>query len=743
MIQIRVGGVTLDLYEFEPINMIFNIEDISTLEPKSEFTRVFRIPATPTNNNIFQYAYDLQQWNWDATKEVKCDILIDGNEFKRGVLFLNKVIKNNLKDIIEYEVNFLGSTSNFKKELKNKTLNDLDYSSLEHTLNYDNVVLSWGAYPSGTTTDGLLGGDIYYPLIDYGNEYFEELPLLTRISQNNTGSHFTQNSHPLTTERFKPMVRLEKLFDIIFSSTTYTLDSTFLRSNEVKNLYVSAFGNEKSNITLSSNNLLQVNLTTNILNQTSTLVVKFNNEVIDPANNYSTSTGQYVVPLNGSYDIQAVVYGSVRALVPSGGGTLLLELVKDTGGVETILDSSSYFVDGVNGFDYLDFTFNTGLLVQTLTANDKLFVRATPSGSIDRFDIYSLSSLNITRAPGDINIQPYMDNRYIVTDFVKDIITKFRMVFVPNEDGTEARKITIEPWKDYIGSGKVIDWSDRVVLEKDITIEPPFIGRGAKITFSDTEDTDFLNDINNKEFKEVFGTARVIFNYDSLSGEEEVSTNLSPTPFTQIERKDFNIGTTFFIPQIHFHEFQDNNTFPKRHEVMRPNTRLLYYNGMYDTDSITWYFENDDFTTYPLTTFYSAFPPSADTTNLNWQVEKGYDQHEIFDPYLSSSVYDTYWIPYLSNIYDKNARRVKLTLILDGNDLLDFEYKDVIFISGEYFYVENIEVQDITKKSECKVSLIRLLDYQVNTDNFTPPEIFNIWNLVTDDWGTTLDSWND
>ena len=52
MVQIRVGDIYLDLYQFDPPKLNFAIEDITDTSAKSSFSQEFRIPATANNSEF-------------------------------------------------------------------------------------------------------------------------------------------------------------------------------------------------------------------------------------------------------------------------------------------------------------------------------------------------------------------------------------------------------------------------------------------------------------------------------------------------------------------------------------------------------------------------------------------------------------------------------------------------------------------------------------------------------------------
>ena len=115
--------------------------------------------------------------DFDVTKKYNASILVDGNEFRTGHIRLQKVYYNGSGNIVDYEILFLGETKDFGAAVGQKTLCELVMSDLHHEYTMANIETSWNAYPEGIITDGLIDGDVLYPLIDFGNTYDGTTPM--------------------------------------------------------------------------------------------------------------------------------------------------------------------------------------------------------------------------------------------------------------------------------------------------------------------------------------------------------------------------------------------------------------------------------------------------------------------------------------------------------------------------------------------------------------------------------------
>ena len=176
---------------------------------------------------------------------------------------------------------------------------------------------------------------------------------------------------------------------------------------------------------------------------------------------------------------------------------------------------------------------------------DILQLIITPANS---FDVGSVGDCewDCTAAPGNYYPLRDLDCEYNQIDFIKDIITMFRLVMQPDKD--RPNNFIIEPWQDFIGSGTTYDWSDKLVREKDFISEPLFNTQSAIIEFTKQEDEDFINSFHQDNNKHPYGWLRFDSNNELLKGKRTVEvTGISPTPIDQIVH-----GTSGTHPEASF-----------------------------------------------------------------------------------------------------------------------------------------------------------------------------------------------
>ena len=122
--------------------------------------------------------------------------------------------------------------------------------------------------------------------------------------------------------------------------------------------------------------------------------------------------------------------------------------------------------------------------------NDIFKVDIQSQGSFDTSQV-GIVYWHCDSAPGSYYMPRDLDCEYLQIDYIKDIITMFRLVMQP--DNTRPNHFIIEPWSTFIGSGTTYDWSDKLVQDKDMVLEPLFNTQSAQIEYTFAEDEDLIN----------------------------------------------------------------------------------------------------------------------------------------------------------------------------------------------------------------------------------------------------------
>ena len=743
------SAIYIDLYDTEPIKLTLSIEDITNAEASSIFSRTFKVPATRHNNEFFTNAFEIDGIDYDVTVKRKAEILVDGAEFRQGQVRLQRIYVNGDQDKIDYELLFLGETRDFSSELADKTMCQIamtDFNWPELPQNYTNandfigpygfndIVGSWNAYPeSPNLVSGTADGDLLFPLIDHGNTYDDNgNPLQGRIALGSTGSgSFTHAANSLDLTRLKPMIRAKRIWDQIFEDAGYTYSSDFLNSPLFHQMYISAFGNNEQVG-------MEVGQTTTTVFESSSQfgqnndvgLFMWNNQVVGNVsgdyNIASPTTGSYFIcpgtaSVGGNFYIMSAAAQVDASNEQSNGpneplgSAVQLGVVDNIGGnITQILATGNYTFNGQTSSVTWD-SRNGGYQP---VAGQIIQVFINPDAPYVDYSNVTSTYWDCTAAPGDYYSPLDLDCQYKQIDYIKDILTMFRLVMQP--DNNRVNNFIIEPWQEFIGSGETYDWSDKLVQNKDVILEPLFNTQSQEIEFAFAEDEDYINQFHQDNNKHSYGWLRFNSNNELLKGKRDVKVNgIAPTPIDQIETaaNGAHAFPQWILPVIHTH---DDNTAANEHVPIKPKTRILFYNGLQDitVQQDKWYLDIDDGSPsivpyWPLVSPYSDWPVQQTSINLNFSNDTRY----YINPYpgpgyyeQGSTLFDEYWSRYISSLYNKFSRRLTAYFTLNNVDLQDFSFNDIIFVNGKYYRPEKINDVQIGETTEVKVQLITLKD---------------------------------
>ncbi len=212
----------LELFKDETILLtqtIQNARDIGSIF--TDFSQSFTLPASKSNNKLFEFYYNSDiETGFNANDKRSAQILLNGSLFRKGFLALDGVeLKQN--NPFSYKVTFFGETVDIKKQLKDLTLRNLfeAYTALNHT--YDVSTVSQGLVTS------LFNGKICYPLISHSDRYFYNSNTHAAQSRNlhYAGSGASQNQG-VNFRDLKPALKISEIFERINITTDLQFDLT-------------------------------------------------------------------------------------------------------------------------------------------------------------------------------------------------------------------------------------------------------------------------------------------------------------------------------------------------------------------------------------------------------------------------------------------------------------------------------------------------------------------------------------
>ena len=607
-------------------------------------------------------------------------------------------------------------------------------------------------------------------------------------------------NYSVNISQFRPAVQLRAMLNLIFAKAGFSYTSTFINTNYFGRLYMTT-GNHlelsslpTTNTNASPSGLMQVSnssqwgvlsseLTT--LNECVTV-----SQVVVPANTTSAS-GTCTTPAdpdsvwNSTYNFftkkattmqevtcqHNVTFSGVKGCNADDQVILTIRLI------EWDNDPSSATYNSSTGVEYA----STEISINPYSAGNNLFsgpivyslpLESMPLGKSAQIIIDSgtlkKANLNPTFVLGNgdngacgtffntiridwvgysndvygatVDFPACIDESITQKSFLKDLVQRFNLIILtdPNDD----TNLIIEPYNDFIASGELKYWTDKIDTSKEIVVKDTTQLQKKTIHLSDKEDVDLYN----KSFKErypdvnVYGHLKIDeFNNDFASGEFKVQSLFSPFINGQVfANDDEQFGT--FLPnmtvQYEFSYEESDGVFVNKIKKTKP--KLFYYNGAATNvldgngtqtnihfhratlNALTSY----AFNTYPIC---SPFDINGSTTltdetiSLYWNATPPivgnlsvFDYTNYLGNWFNNTLYGRYWKPYLDNIYSTEARIMECHLNLNEVDIFNFSFADEIFIKDTYWRVLSISNYQVGAKASTKVTLIKSLDTKEN-----------------------------
>ena len=725
MLQIYVYDDTgasyeLDLYKEEPMKLTLSAEEIADIPRiNSAFSRAFRIPATQTNSKVFQWWYEVNTVDFDITRRVRADLYSDGLFYKSGHIRIQNAYVNQETSQVDLEIVFFGETRDFASQIGEITLDKLNLSQYNHNLNITTVKDSW---------DGnLANGVVRYIVANRGYDYEDDGSLVDQAEVADDQHHtysFLKSNHPLRVAQMTPMIQAKAIIDAIFDQTEYSYSSdSFFGTTLFENLYIDGLPDASAKIGLKNG---YVNALSTGQEFRQTVDVLFPNEIEDISGIFNQQTSRLSIPSTEVYDITANLDLRLYRSILNTTVFYRVNIMRSIAGVETELATTGNLTTPAGIIPYnttVNLTYDNGgaPIPQSSGPDDYIFVRIITTSS--NHEIKADSSFIVTPA----NVL----NRFVAVskllkfdvkciDFLKSILTKFKLIMVPSPDNEF--EFVIKPWKDYIGSGDRFDWTEKLDTSKDVALKPIFFEQSQLIDFTDQPD----EDMRNKPFQELNGRTYGALQFDSgndmLSNTRKVDTIFAPTPVDV--PPGYPSTSDFVIPYFAKEGTEEADHAHLQELPMKVKPRLLFWNGkvtLTNNDEWWWLSEvggtnKERIEVQPRMTPYSVFPTDATTLNLNWFRDEPY----FIDDNLGKSVYEEYWNQYIQELYSPLSRVFTGYFNLDSQDLRTLSFDDLIFIQNAYYRVLKVYDAPITDIQTVKVDLVKILETLTFANNGDP-----------------------
>lgn len=723
-LQLYISGERVDLFKDEQVSFnqsIQNIKDPAKIF--TEFTQTFTVPASKTNNKIFQHYYNFNiTGGFDARNKVDANIELNNVAFKQGYIRLDGVDLK-LNKPYAYRITFFGETVNIKDILREDKLGALsDLNQFNLTYDATNIKAKLQ-----NTTNAIL-----CPLITAGASHGEPPKNFSRLyydsqthGTNNGNLYYHTgggtNSNGVYWEDLKYAIRLYEIIEAItasYPSLVFT-DDFFSTSNaEFYNLHM--WLHRKKGL-------------------------------VEPAAQVTTfPTLVTGFPSSGAGSKTTVVDGS--GLIINSGllPTILQQLTIETTSSEpydVIINrngtvwASLTQQTGDNTYDPADIGFMDAAVYNIIIRVSANITFSKIEWDLAGFDngvgwneTYDTGTFSATANVEFIITEQIPDMKII--DFLTAIFKMFNLTafYVSNRQDADFGKIKVQKLDDFYTAGTSYDISEYVDTKTNqVNVALPY----REIDFS-YEGTGTLlalqyQQLQNKVWgSEGFtGNATVGNNFDAPNPIYKVTI---PFEHLQYERL-VNADTTLSAPNnettIQYGYFVDDNYEPYFGKPL-----IFYPIRQTGTGTTPISFQDDlsgthsELTSYYIPSNSLSIDPTTSTKNLNFYLEIN---EYTLDTNFTGTLFEENYLEYIQDIFNSKRRLTKLKAYLPLKIIYNLNMNDRVVINNQSYNINNLTTNLITGESNMELLNNNYINnvsgnFRVLTDVYqTYPNYFNYY----------------
>ena len=737
----------LDIFEDIPITLTIQQSDLTNLtNRRTPYSKTLTLPDTSSNALLFEHYFEINGTDFNPLNQIPIVVQYRGTDIFSGVMRLNAVLQTNKERL--YEVYMLGDVADWAAKIRESEIQDLDWTSYTHELNYSAVTTSWEANTDGVS--GLFGGDIIYPLINYGLDYQGEgsaaTPSFTYSFEG--AKSFSLSGNPVPPKVFKPAIRVKSVLDNIFSLTDYSVVSEFFDSDYFKSIYMDTFQNGKIGIesasAVTNQNIFRANSSQKSYRYTRSALWTGDQLRLftlwdvyptsyDPLNNYTNNeNGYFTVPYQGDYyfnlrfnyiaDDPFFIQGAFRIVAFKStnlnnisGGTRIYESEElSLFGALTQQDVNLFFSGSCQPGEFISvFLEETKFPIYypSIVSNRGEyrilpFSEGAVTDQLITYDLYNgppLTGQNLVDIKlGIVNINCF--------DYIKGLITMFNLLIIQDEPNKEIR---IEPYNWYYNEEdrELRDWTQKLDISRQVRIEPLSFDLSKDITWTyDYTDFEYLPKLWTDRNDFVYGRFRFTTQNNVFSGEQ-----VYQLPFGSCPTSGVTGAPNFIIPQFYYLNNQQESPYATiPHLFFWVGNRYAYKDSL-KTIQGSWYMLSGntavEWTTYPcvshLSTLDSQLSDVISDLNFNSSFDFFGNSNTYINQFTPYTLYNVFWQDYITNIYSPETRRVSGDFFFRPIDVYETNVNDKIFIKDANYSIEKITDANLVNKTLTKISLIK------------------------------------
>lgn len=684
--EIYIENQRLDLYKDISAEFTYNIDDIKDFSARNtNFSKTIILPGNATNNKIFGHIFEFGSanlynptsnnvgYNYNAAKSAACIVYVDKIQMFKGVIRLLEIIVDN--GSIEYECAVFGELGGFITALGIKKLEELDFSTYNHTWTKTNIANSW---------NGVDGSGYFYPLIDYG-----------QVHENN---HLDYRINAL-----RPALYVREYMKKIIEGAGYTFTSTFFNTALFKRLIIP--NNQRTFSQLKPYNL-DVNTTGYSFTEADGTSKDVSFAIENIRQGYTVNGTNTIFTYTGANFSGTLYINVIGTWFKNSSTPFVLEVVKNGTAVTSITWESS------SSTTPQTFEINTSYAL-SLATNDTLAFRFTQTTATDFAISIGAGSFFMKVAPPqpiavDFNVGDTIPlnlssipKGIFQKDFFASIVKMFNLYVT--EDKDKSKHLNIEPYINYYDFTSPLDWTLKIDRSKPMRIKPMAELNGRYFEYKYKTDADFYNENYSKKFAEGYADFIEDTGYEFAQDKQTAEIIFASTPLVGYSGEDKVVSTIY-------KKSNTENTVSE--DVMDSVIRILQAKKI--TGVADWHIKDlsgGNIGTHLNDYGYAGHldDPDAPTADINFGAPKEI-YFTLVTPYPSANLFNGYWSDYVAEITDKDSKLLTCNVRLTDMDIYNLDFSRPIWIDGSLWRLNKIEDYNPITEDTTKCEFLKVIE---------------------------------
>jgi hypothetical protein len=688
------GQVICDLYEDEDIPLSLSVDDFKNVAEKVQsYSKAFNLPATKRNNQIFDNIFEVTRTdtglNFNPYKKTKAILKQDGLLLFEG--YLRMIDISDKSGEISYNVNLYSEVVALADVLGDKTFSELDFTELEHEYNKTNIINSWNDTGSSITysnpdTSGYRDDytTLRYPFVDWTHQI---------LIGGSTGTNATVGNPEYTAleQIFRPFINIKYLIDRIFQAVPFTYESAFFDTDDFKKLYMDFnWGEAGSGAVDGFIKATEADETVTYGSTQKTIECDATADGVNPNGSTIIASDYFDVTTNTFTSIADNTFVIVSAYISvlsmsTNCKSVMVSLHKN--GSQNASTSQTWCIGNT-----INISLGWGINVN---AGDTLEVKIKSSSSnvtisSDSFVKFTILSYNINVNSSLLALRGELGQ----WDFLKGLLTMFNLVTLPDENNPS--NIIFEPYNDVFiptatagdslaDRGITHDWTEKIDVSEMKLM--PLTDLNKKTIFKFVEDEDDFPFMNYKRQAggHLYGSKKYnASEFTILAGEDEIIAE----PFAATVVKPLEtIYPDFITPSLYSYNSEDGTS-----EGFDNSPRIMYNNGIKSTGA-SYYIPAQNGGTSANETNFLQFSHLTNVPTITGTRDFHFGECQLLAAGAPSNnnLFNLYWLPYYSELYNPDTRIMTIKVNLSPSDISGFKFNDTVFIKNRTFRVNKID----------------------------------------------------